>query len=241
MAWRNGSSSRQGGVLSPVPGGRHTSESSLNARSPLRTIEITCSGRFLAALPSRGSLQPFFPEYGPVSHQPSRPPTLPSTSALYLIAPSVGTTMSAMSGGPSDALSVSTLASSLAKTGADIAKDHGSYTWLGLFGRLILWFLQVVSTIVYFVLKLVTISTPTFIYTFFSTSLTVTMNMTTLAVIMGLCFGAVTWLVRYRYLNMYSRLPPEPQRKEPDIDLFPDTQEEGIKSGLHNYFDEKKV
>lgn len=105
MAWRNGSSSRQGGVLSPVPGGRHTSESSLNARSPLRTIEITCSGRFLAALPSRGSLQPFFPEYGPVSHQPSRPPTLPSTSALYLIAPSVGTTMSPQLSKPKDLLS----------------------------------------------------------------------------------------------------------------------------------------
>jgi len=159
-----------------------------------------------------------------------------------VITASLGTalseTMSAMSGGPSDGLSVSTSASSLVKTGTDLAKDHGSYTWLGLFGRLILWFLQVVSTIVYFVLKLVTISTPTFLYTFFSTSLTVTMNMTTLAVIIGLFFGAVTWLVRYRYLNMYSRLPPEPQRKEPDIDLFPDTQEEGIKSGLHSYFDE---
>jgi lysophospholipid hydrolase len=50
--------------------------------------------------------------------------------------------------------------------------------------------------------------------------------------------GAAGWIVRYRYLNMYSRLPPEPQRKEPDVDLFPDTHEEGIKSGLSNYFDE---
>lgn len=37
---------------------------------------------------------------------------------------------------------------------------------------------------------------------------------------------------------MYSRLPPEPQRKEPEIDLFPDTHEEGIKSGLSSYLDE---
>lgn len=37
---------------------------------------------------------------------------------------------------------------------------------------------------------------------------------------------------------MYSRLPPEPQRKEPQVDLFPDTQEEGAKSGLSNYLDE---
>lgn len=50
--------------------------------------------------------------------------------------------------------------------------------------------------------------------------------------------SAVSWVVRYRILNMYSRLPPEPQRKEPEIDLFPDTHEEGIKSGLSSYLDE---
>jgi lysophospholipid hydrolase len=48
----------------------------------------------------------------------------------------------------------------------------------------------------------------------------------------------VSWVVRYRILNMYARLPPEPQRKEPEIDLFPDTHEEGIKSGLGSYLDE---
>ena len=37
---------------------------------------------------------------------------------------------------------------------------------------------------------------------------------------------------------MYSRLPPEPQRKEPEIDLFPDTHDEGTKSGLSSYLDE---
>lgn len=56
--------------------------------------------------------------------------------------------------------------------------------------------------------------------------------------ILGTIFSGVTWVVRYRYLNMYSRLPPEPQRKEPDVDLFPDTHEAGIKSGLSNYLDE---
>jgi len=50
--------------------------------------------------------------------------------------------------------------------------------------------------------------------------------------------STVSWFVRYRYLNMYSRLPPEPQRKEPQVDLFPDTQEDGAKSGLSNYLDE---
>lgn len=37
---------------------------------------------------------------------------------------------------------------------------------------------------------------------------------------------------------MYSRLPPEPQRKEPDVDLFPGPNEEGIKYGLGSYLDE---
>ena len=48
----------------------------------------------------------------------------------------------------------------------------------------------------------------------------------------------VSWIVRYRFLNMYARLPPEPQRKEPQIDLFPDTQEGDSKPGLANYLDE---
>src|SRR6266480_6072450 len=48
----------------------------------------------------------------------------------------------------------------------------------------------------------------------------------------------VSWFIRYRFLNMYSRLPPEPQRKELEIDLFPDTQEGDSKPGLANYLDE---
>lgn len=50
--------------------------------------------------------------------------------------------------------------------------------------------------------------------------------------------SAVSWIVRYRFLNMYARLPPEPQRKEPQIDLFPDTQDGDSKPGLANYLDE---
>jgi hypothetical protein len=46
------------------------------------------------------------------------------------------------------------------------------------------------------------------------------------------------WILRYRYLTEYSRLPPEPQRKEPQIDLFPDSQEGDSKPGLQNYLDE---
>src|SRR5438477_5503728 len=50
--------------------------------------------------------------------------------------------------------------------------------------------------------------------------------------------STISWFIRYRFLNMYSRLPPEPQRKEPQIDLFPDTQDDDSKPGLANYLDE---
>jgi lysophospholipid hydrolase len=50
--------------------------------------------------------------------------------------------------------------------------------------------------------------------------------------------AAGAWIVRYRLLNRYERLPPEPQRKEPEIDMFPETKEENTKSGLSGYLDE---
>jgi lysophospholipid hydrolase len=70
--------------------------------------------------------------------------------------------------------------SSAVAVASDVANAHGSSSWLGLFARLVLWILQLVSTILYYTIKLATISIPTLLYTLFSTSLTVTMNATTL-------------------------------------------------------------
>jgi CRP-like cAMP-binding protein len=56
--------------------------------------------------------------------------------------------------------------------------------------------------------------------------------------IMAAFVSTLSWFVRYRFLNMYSRLPPEPQRKEPEIDLYPETQEDDSKTGFSNYLDE---
>ncbi|GKT85501.1 lysophospholipase NTE1 [Colletotrichum tofieldiae] len=120
----------------------------------------------------------------------------------------------------------------------EVVAAQGSSSWLGLFGRLILAILSLVSSILYWAIRIVTITIPTVLFTLFSTSWTVTMNATTLMVIMVAIISAVSWVVRYRILNMYSRLPPEPQRKEPDVDLFPDTHDEGKKSGLSSYLDE---
>ena len=50
--------------------------------------------------------------------------------------------------------------------------------------------------------------------------------------------STVSWVVRYRFLNMYARLPPEPQRKEPQIDLYQDVPMGDSKPGLANYLDE---
>ncbi|KKY33130.1 putative lysophospholipase nte1 [Diaporthe ampelina] len=134
--------------------------------------------------------------------------------------------------GPNPALS------SVMTRANDVVVTHGSFSWIGLIARLILWILQLLSTIIYFALKLTTISIPTLLFNLFSTSLTFTMNATTIMIILALIFSGISWVVRYRYLNMYSRLPPEPQRKEPEVELFPDTHEDGIKSGLSNYLDE---
>jgi len=65
-------------------------------------------------------------------------------------------------------------------TANDVVQAQASSSWLGLFVRLILWILQTVSTILYYAIKLATISVPTVLFTLFSTSLTVTMNATTL-------------------------------------------------------------
>ncbi|ODA76719.1 hypothetical protein RJ55_07990 [Drechmeria coniospora] len=113
-----------------------------------------------------------------------------------------------------------------------------AYGWFGLIGWLLLSIINLVSTILYWVIRIATFNVPVILYTLFSTSWTVTMNATTLMFIMAGLVSAVSWVVRYRILNIYSRLPPEPQRKEPEIDLFPDTHEEGTKSGLSSYLDE---
>ena len=50
--------------------------------------------------------------------------------------------------------------------------------------------------------------------------------------------STVTYFVRYRYLTMYARLPPEPQREEPQVEVFPESQEGDHKRAFANYMDE---
>ena len=50
--------------------------------------------------------------------------------------------------------------------------------------------------------------------------------------------STISYFVRYRYMTMYARLPPEPQREEPQVEVFPDSTESDSKRGLSNYLDE---
>lgn len=109
--------------------------------------------------------------------------------------------------------------------------------WFGLLGWIILSIINLVSTVLYWAIRFVTLTIPSLLYALLSASWTVTMNATTLVFILVVIASAASWVVRYRILNMYSRLPPEPQRKEPEIDLFPDTHDD-VKARFTNYLDE---
>ncbi|KAJ5209284.1 hypothetical protein N7449_003663 [Penicillium cf. viridicatum] len=107
--------------------------------------------------------------------------------------------------------------------------------WIGWVFTLVF---HTLPSVLYSIITFSTITLPTWLFTLFSMSLTFTMNFTTIMLIVLVLVSTVSWFIRYRYLNMYSRLPPEPQRKEAQIDLFPDIQEGDSKPGLANYLDE---
>lgn len=72
----------------------------------------------------------------------------------------------------------STIPSALANTTTGAQTVQSS--WFGLFGRMILFMIKVIPGILYWIITFSTITMPTFLFTLFSTSLTFTMNATTL-------------------------------------------------------------
>ncbi|KAJ6262934.1 hypothetical protein Dda_1492 [Drechslerella dactyloides] len=102
-----------------------------------------------------------------------------------------------------------------------------------------LWTFQILPWLSYWILSFTTYTIPALLFTLFSTSFSITMNFTTLLAILLLFATLISYIVRYRYLNMYAHLPPEPQRKEPQVDLFTDGPEaDDAKPGIASYFDE---
>lgn len=97
--------------------------------------------------------------------------------------------------------------------------------------------LRLLPSILVFVISLVTITLPTWIYRLLSFSLTVTVNFSTLAFLVVACVSTLSYFIRYRY-HTYARLPAEPPRKEPNVEVFPDPQGGDSKPGFSNYLDE---
>ncbi|CAO2647946.1 Nn.00g088680.m01.CDS01 [Neocucurbitaria sp. VM-36] len=114
------------------------------------------------------------------------------------------------------------------------AADTTPSSSLGLLGRVVLSIFSVLPTILYWL----TYSLPAWLFTLFSMSLTFTMNFTTLMLVVVFIVSTISYFVRYRYMTMYARLPPEPQREEPQVEVFPDSAENDSKRGLSNYLDE---
>ncbi|KAF2473318.1 patatin-like serine hydrolase [Lindgomyces ingoldianus] len=150
-------------------------------------------------------------------------------ATLNVVAPLAGTTSVAIarsSGaveGPVSALNAAELSSP-------------STFWL--LARVMLAILRVIPGLLYWAITFTTITLPTWLFTLFSMSLTFTMNFTTLMLIIILFVSTTSYLVRYRFMTMYTRLPPDPPRDEPQVEVFPDTQEGDSKRGLSNYLDE---
>lgn len=129
-------------------------------------------------------------------------------------------------------------ASSSASATSSVPQTAPAQSPLGLLGRLLFGLVTTLPTMLLWIIGFATITLPTWAFTFLSTSLTLTVNMTTVLLILVFVVSSISWIVRYRFMNMYSRLPPEPQRKEPQVEVFPDTQESYTKPGLANYLDE---
>lgn len=96
------------------------------------------------------------------------------SSAATMLGSALPVTTSTMGADPTAALG------SAVTRASELIEAHGSSSWLGFFARVIFWVLQTVSILLYYALKMTTISVPTLLFTVFSTSLTVTMNATTL-------------------------------------------------------------
>lgn len=102
----------------------------------------------------------------------------------------------------------------------------------------LLWLLP---RLAYRVLALVAYYIPAQVFSILGTSFSITLSFSSLLVIM-LAFGTIVWaFVRYRYLNIYSRLPQERHRTEQKLDmlLYPSNMPSSFdKPGFSSYLDE---
>ena len=105
--------------------------------------------------------------------------------------------------------SLTSLASHTTSTTAPNAPGPaGVQSTAGMLGGLLFGIFTIVPSLLYWIVSFITITLPTWIFSFLSRSFTLTLNMTTLLILLLAFASTVSWFVRYRFLNMYSRLPP---------------------------------
>jgi lysophospholipid hydrolase len=75
---------------------------------------------------------------------------------------------------------------------ASPAAEQASGSWLGVFANVTLAIIHLLSSVIYWVVRITTFSIPSLLFSLFSTSLTVTMNATTLYAEPGLTSSLVS-------------------------------------------------
>jgi lysophospholipid hydrolase len=108
------------------------------------------------------------------------------------VASSVASSLAA----PWDSSAAQPLTDAMNTASAKVAVAHEPTGWLGFFGWLLYVVFNLTSTVLYWVVRLATISIPRLLYALFSSSWTVTMNATTLYVFLSFVKSTVFWLTR---------------------------------------------
>jgi lysophospholipid hydrolase len=106
----------------------------------------------------------------------------------------------------------------------------------GILGFAILSAIQIIPSVIVFIVTFVTITFPTWIFTLLSLSMTVTVNFSTMAGIGFAVLSTLSYLIRYRY-HTYGRAPADTVRTGPEVEV-PDPLSSEAKPGLSNYLDE---
>ncbi|EKM61421.1 uncharacterized protein PHACADRAFT_135056 [Phanerochaete carnosa HHB-10118-sp] len=111
---------------------------------------------------------------------------------------------------------------------------HPLIIFLSSFFWVVLWLLSWVKLLVAFA----TISVPRFIYAVLSYSMTLTLNFWSFAIMFGLSLVALNYWIRFRYLNIYTKLKEPPLVKADAQELHPDVNTPESAPAFHNYLDE---
>lgn len=111
---------------------------------------------------------------------------------------------------------------------------HPVFMLLSAFFWMILYLLSWAKALVAFA----TITLPTWIYAALSYSMTLTLNFWSFAIIFGLFAVAVNYWIKFRYLNVYTKLKEPPLPKADAQELNPDVNTPEQMPALHNYLDE---